>query len=69
MSFGIGNYISDCQSALFAGLDVDLIIRIIYISQCTHFKLMIDFRLECFQAGGGGGGRVSEKRAANKWLL
>ena len=47
--FGIGNYISfnsDCRSAPFAGLD--LIFRVIYVSKRTHFKLIIDFRLECF---------------------
>ena len=52
--FGIGNYISDCRSAPFAGLHIDLIICIIYVSQRTHFKLMIDFRLECLQARGWG---------------
>ena len=48
--FGIGNYISDCPSAPFTGLD--LIFCVIYVSERTYFKLIIDFRLECFQAGG-----------------
>ena len=47
--FGIGNCISDCRSASFARLD--LIFRVNYVSERTHFKLIIDFRLKCFQAG------------------
>ena len=53
--FGVGNYTSDCRSAPFAGLD--LIFRVIYVSERTHFKLIIDFRLECFQVGGWGSQR------------
>ena len=38
------------------------ILRVIYISERTHFKLIIDFRLERFRAGGGGLRETCKKR-------
>ena len=58
--FSVGNYISDCRSAQFAGLD--LIFRVIYVSQRTHFILIIDLRLEFFLAGGGSLRETCKKR-------
>ena len=58
--FGIGNCISDCQSAPFASLDLIFTSSTSVSAHIFLFKLIIDFRLECFQAGGWG---VLEKHA------
>ena len=47
--FGIGNYIPDCRSAPFV-LTIGLSLCVIYIGKCTQLKLIIDCRLERFQA-------------------